>query len=64
MRGRLIDHCIYLIRESKLKGFEANEIYENTKELTYVFKHKDAQGNDIEPDFDGSGSDLEETSYD
>ena len=31
VRGRLIDHCMYLARENKLKGFDANEIYEHTR---------------------------------
>ena len=35
VRGRLIDHCKYLVREQKLKGFDANEIYEHTKLLAY-----------------------------
>ena len=33
VRGRLIEHCKFLIREKKLKGFDANEIYEQTKGL-------------------------------
>ena len=31
VRGRLIEHCKFLIREKKLKGFDANEIYEQTR---------------------------------
>ena len=27
VRGRLIEHCKYLVREKKLKGYDANEIY-------------------------------------
>ena len=33
VRGRLIEHCKYLIRDRKLKGYDANEIYEQTKQL-------------------------------
>ena len=35
VRGRLIDHCNYLIKESALKGFDAQFIYANTKKLEY-----------------------------
>ena len=35
VRGRLIEHCKYLLREKNLKGYDANEIYENTCLLTY-----------------------------
>ena len=35
VRGRLIDHCKYLVRKNQIKGFEANEIYENTKNLVF-----------------------------
>ena len=35
VRGRLIDHCKYLMRENRLKGFDANAIYEHTKGLPY-----------------------------
>lgn len=35
VRGRLVEHCKYLIRESKLKGYDAKEIFESTKELAY-----------------------------
>lgn len=44
VRGRLIEHCKYLLREKKLKGYEANEIYENTK--TMPFESDQAQYND------------------
>ena len=27
VRGRLIEYCKYLVREKKLKGYDANEIY-------------------------------------
>ena len=35
VRGRLIEHCKYLLREKKLKGFDANGIYEHTKGMPY-----------------------------
>ena len=35
VRGRLIEHCKFLIRSKKLKGFDAAYIYEHTKELPY-----------------------------
>ena len=35
VRGRLIEHCKYLLREKQLKGYDANEIYENTSSLPY-----------------------------
>ena len=31
VRGRLINHCKFLMREKKLKGFDAQAIYENTR---------------------------------
>jgi hypothetical protein len=36
VRGRLIDHCRYLLQENKMEGFEAFQIYENTQRLEYV----------------------------
>jgi hypothetical protein len=33
VRGRLIDRATDLIKEGKIKGFDANEIYLNTKAL-------------------------------
>ena len=35
VRGRLIEHCKYLIRERKLKGFDASDILKNTQTLPY-----------------------------
>lgn len=35
VRGRLVEHCKYLVRESKIKGYDASIIFENTKELPY-----------------------------
>lgn len=35
VRGRLIDHCEYLIRENKLSGYDANQIFEHTQRLEY-----------------------------
>ena len=35
VQGRLIEHCKYLMRENLLKGFDANAIYQYTKNLRY-----------------------------
>ena len=35
VRGRLIEHCKFLIKERKLKGYDASYIYENTLRLEY-----------------------------
>ena len=35
VRGRLIDHCNYLIKQQALKGRDAKFIYDNTKKLEY-----------------------------
>jgi len=59
VRGRLIEHCKYLLREKQLKGFDANEIYENTCQLPYEGVKK--QNNDtIDMSFDAEKSDLDE----
>ena len=33
VRGRLMDRVKYLIKEENIKGYDVNEIYENTKNL-------------------------------
>jgi hypothetical protein len=33
VRGRLIDRVEYLIKKGDIKGYDVNEIYENTKKL-------------------------------
>ena len=35
VRGRLIEHCKFLVRDKKLKGYDASDIYENTKALPF-----------------------------
>ena len=35
VRGRLVEHCKFLLREKRLKGYDAHDIYQNTKELTF-----------------------------
>jgi hypothetical protein len=35
VQGRLIEHCKYLMRENLLKGYDANVIYQYTKNLKY-----------------------------
>ena len=35
VRGRLVEHCKYLIRTGRLQGFDANAIYEQTKDLPF-----------------------------
>ena len=47
VRGRLVDHCKYLIRSGRLQGFDAYSIYEQTKELPYheTYHEQSDQGN-------------------
>ena len=33
VRGRLMDRTLELVKSGELKGFDANEIYQNTREL-------------------------------
>ena len=35
VRGRLIEHCKYLMQAKKLKGFDAKFIYDNTLQLPF-----------------------------
>ena len=35
VRGRLEEHCRYLIKEKKLSGFDANEIFQHTRGLPF-----------------------------
>ena len=35
VRGRLVDHAKYLIKDKKMKGFDANFIFEHTENLKY-----------------------------
>jgi len=56
VRGRLIEHCKYLLREKKLKGYCANEIYEHTK--TMPFESDQAQYNDSTVDMRDDQIDL------
>mmetsp|Transcript_37884 Transcript_37884/g.49770 ORF Transcript_37884/g.49770 Transcript_37884/m.49770 type:complete len:84 (-) Transcript_37884:163-414(-) len=53
VRGRLIEHCKFLVREKKIKGYDANEIYENTRELPY----EDPTANYYDPTIDMRSSD-------
>lgn len=35
VRGRLIEHCKWLIRDKQLKGYDAHNIYLHTSKLPY-----------------------------
>ena len=35
VRGRLLEHCKFLMRERKLKLYDAEIIFENTRELPF-----------------------------
>ena len=51
VRGRLVEHCKYLIRSNNLKGFDANSIFESTRELAYEEDYKnDAHNSGDESD--------------
>ena len=40
VRGRLVEHCKFLVREKKIKGYDAHAIFEATKELPYEEEYK------------------------
>ena len=60
VRGRLINHCKFLMREKKLKGFDAQSIYENTKQMTYDNTEKERQNEAYTVDLRDQDQDQEE----
>jgi len=64
VRGRLIEHCKFLVRENKIKGYDAADIYENTKALAYEDDSSDYYDGTIDMRDSGSGSssDLDSSS--
>ena len=54
VRGRLIEHCKFLIKERKLKGYDASYIYENTLRLEYEERRADPYDPTIDMRWDES----------
>ena len=56
VRGRLIDHCRYLLNEEKVSGFDAFEVYTHTKKLEW--EPARVYSSVIDVDANESGGDL------
>ena len=50
----MVEHCKYLIKVKQLQGFDANAIYEQTKELPFGEDYRGGHSEGDESDSDSS----------